>query len=165
MSYDLQKAARLKHLQEMGSALDTKKANAADVYTKDEVDSKIGSAAVGTYIPSGSVTFANLPAADADHLGRVYNVTDAFVTTASFVEGADKSYPAGTNVQIVAGETSGTYFYDALAGFVDLSGYSKVTASDTNGCINVDGSDVTVVEFATDEEFEELMNDMFGTTA
>lgn len=167
MSYDLTKAARLKHLQELGTTLNTKKANADDVYTKTEVDSKISS----TYKPAGNVTFAGLPTPDEAHLGYVYNVTDAFTTTASFVEGADQSYPAGTNVAIVVGETEGTYLYDAMAGFVDLSGYaktsdvSKVTASSTNGCINVDGSDVTVVEFATDDEFTEMMNDLFGTTA
>lgn len=167
MSYDPEKAVRLKHLQELGNTLNTKKANVEDVYTKTEVDSKISS----TYKAAGSVAFASLPTPDEAHLGYVYNITDAFTTTASFVEGAGSSYPAGTNVAIVVGATDGTYLLDVLSGFVDLSDYAKkseatiVTASETNGCVKVNGSDVIVTAFATDDEFTELMNDMFGTTA
>lgn len=82
------------------------------------IDSKIGS----TYKAKGSVTFANLPALSSANEGFVYNVSDSFTTTSDFVEGAGKSYPAGTNVVII--NTSGTtYKYDVLSGFVDLSGY------------------------------------------
>lgn len=82
------------------------------------IDNKIGS----TYKAKGSVAFANLPALSSANEGNVYNVTDAFTTTSSFVEGAGNDYPAGTNVVIV--NTSGsTYKYDVLAGFVDLSDY------------------------------------------
>ena len=77
------------------------------------------------YVASGSVTFANLPALNSSNLGKVYNVTDAFTTNSNFVEGAGKSYPAGTNVVIVNTEGT-TYKYDALAGWVDLSGYSTI---------------------------------------
>ena len=49
-------------------------------------------------------------------------MTDAFTTTDQFVEGAGKSYPAGTNVAVVlVGED---YKYDVLSGMVDLSNYS-----------------------------------------
>jgi len=74
-----------------------------------------------TYKAGGSVAFASLPAADEAHLGMVYNVTDAFTTTDAFLDGAGKSCPAGTNV-VIAADGDG-YKYDALAGFVDLSGY------------------------------------------
>lgn len=98
------------------------KANSADVYTKQQTDDKISAAISSVYKPSGSTTFANLPAASADTLGNVYNVTDAFTTTDSFVEGAGKAYPAGTNVAVVlVGEE---YKYDVLSGMVDLSDYS-----------------------------------------
>lgn len=79
-----------------------------------------------TYKPAGSTTFANLPSLIADRLGYVYNVTDSFTTTANFVEGAGKTYPAGTNVAIVDIGSS-TYRYDVLAGFVDLSGYVQAS--------------------------------------
>ena len=97
------------------------------------IDNKIGS----TYKAKGSVAFANLPALSSANEGNVYNVTDAFTTTSSFVEGAGNSYPAGTNVVIV--NTSGsTYKYDVLAGFVDLSAYqlSSDLVAITNNEIN-----------------------------
>lgn len=98
------------------------KANSADVYTKQQTDDKISAAISSVYKPAGSTAFANLPAASADTLGNVYNVTDAFTTTDSFVEGAGKDYPAGTNVAVVlVGED---YKYDVLSGMVDLSNYS-----------------------------------------
>ena len=50
-------------------------------------------------------------------------VTDKFTTTDSFVEGAGKKHPAGTNVVVV--QSGEEYKYDVLAGFVDLSGYVK----------------------------------------
>lgn len=51
----------------------------------------------------------------------MYNVTDAFTTTANFVEGAGNKYPKGTNVVVV--KVGDAFKYDVLAGFVDLSGY------------------------------------------
>lgn len=86
---------------------------------KTYVDGKISS----TYKPGGSIAFADLPALTAANSGMVYNLTDNFTTTASFVEGAGNNYPAGTNVAIVY--TTGGYKYDVLAGFVDLSDYAK----------------------------------------
>lgn len=98
------------------------KANSADVYTKQQTDDKISAAISSVYKPAGSTTFAALPAPAANVLGNVYNVTDAFTTTDQFVEGAGKSYPAGTNVAVVlVGEE---YKYDVLSGMVDLSDYS-----------------------------------------
>ena len=98
------------------------KANSANVYTKQQTDDKISAAISSVYKPAGSTTFAALPAPAANVLGNVYNVTDAFTTTDQFVEGAGKSYPAGTNVAVVlVGED---YKYDVLSGMVDLSNYS-----------------------------------------
>lgn len=77
------------------------------------------------YIPSGSSTFANLPTPSKDLIGHVYNVTDAFTTTSSFLEGSGKTYPAGTNVVIILNNES--YLYDVLAGFIDLSPYRLKT--------------------------------------
>ena len=90
-----------------------------ETYTKTEVDGKVSS----VYKPAGSVTFANLPALSASVLGNVYNVTNAFTTTSNFVEGAGKSYPAGTNVVVIYNGSA--YLFDVLAGFVDLSGYQQ----------------------------------------
>ena len=97
---------------------DTKAASPKAV--KSYVDGKVSS----TYKPAGSVTFANLPILSASVVGNVYNVTDSFTTTTNFIEGAGNSYSAGTNV-VVVDAGSGTYKFDVLAGFVDLSDYAK----------------------------------------
>jgi hypothetical protein len=93
------------------------------VYTKTEIDNKLSS----TFKPGGSVTFQNLPALSAGNLGKIVNVTDSFTTTSSFVEGAGKTYPAGTNVAIVDVGTAGSpsYKYDIQGSFFDLSGYAE----------------------------------------
>ena len=88
--------------------------------TADQVQAAISSAITGVYTPKGSIAFASLPTAAAGNKGWVYNVTDAFTTTAAFVEGAGHSYGAGTNVVCVdAG--SGSYEWDVLAGMIDLT--------------------------------------------
>jgi len=67
----------------------------------------------GAYIAKGSKAFAELPSTrTADMVGYVYNVTDDFTTTADFIEGAGKKYPAGTNVVIVDASTTS---YDAVS--------------------------------------------------
>ena len=104
-----------------------------DAYTKTEVDGMISS----VYKPAGSVAFASLPTLASNVLGNVYNVTDAFTTTTDFVEGSGKSYPAGTNVVVVE-PTSGTYKFDVLAGFVDLSGYVPTTRTINSKALSAD---------------------------
>lgn len=102
---------------------------------KSELQSAIESAVSSTYKPAGSVAFASLPAPSKANLGKVYNVTDAFTTTASFVDGAGQTYPKGTNVVCV--NTSGTtYMWDVLAGMVDLSPYLK--SADLSTVTNAD---------------------------
>lgn len=88
--------------------------------TADQVQAAISSAITGVYTPKGSIAFKSLPTAAAGNKGWVYNVSDAFTTTAAFVEGAGHSYGAGTNVVCVdAG--SGSYKWDVLAGTIDLA--------------------------------------------
>lgn len=93
-----------------------------NAYTKDEINAKISA----VYKPAGSVVFAELPSLSESILGNVYNVTDAFTTTANFVEGAGNKYPKGTNVVVV--KVGDAYKYDVLSGFVDLSGYVEKEA-------------------------------------
>lgn len=102
------------------------KANVSDVYTQTQTDAKIAAAVSSTYKPSGSVDFASLPAPSADNLGNVYNVTDAFTAGATFIASEQgQKYPADTNVAVV--EVDGSYYFDALSGFVDLTGYLTTT--------------------------------------
>jgi len=72
--------------------------------TESQVQDKINAAVSAAYRPGGSVAFSALPAADEEHAGMVYNIRDAFTTTGGFLEGAGGSYPAGSNVAVVARE-------------------------------------------------------------
>ena len=95
--------------------------------TTSSVNTLIASAVAGVYKPRGSSAFASLPAIAGATVGDVYNITDAFQTTADFVEGAGKSYGAGTNVVCVDSDGAGTKKWDVLAGFVNLSEYVRTT--------------------------------------
>lgn len=96
-------------------------ANSAGYQTASDVNSIVDAKLSSIYVAKGSVAFANLPSLEKAHLGWTYNITDAFTTTANFVEGEGKSYPSGTNVTIVQTATN-TFKYDVLSGFVDTSG-------------------------------------------
>lgn len=69
-------------------------------WTKKVFDSGTNEYARTTYVSGGSVAFTDLPLAEEVTAGMVYNITDAFVTTADFIEGAGISCPAGTDVII-----------------------------------------------------------------
>ena len=92
-------------------------------------------------IPKGSKAFASLaPATDlaAGNLGFMWNITDAFTTTADFAEGAGHSIPAGANVYVANVGTAAepSYKYDIFAGMYDLSGYalkSEMGVADVSG--------------------------------
>lgn len=98
----------------------------------------------GAYVIRGNSAFANLPTVLTKAMnGFVYNVTDEFTTTANFVEGAGKKYPAGTNVVIA---DIGAVSYSAVTpegtenpsteGWYELDGTDYVLTTDTT----VDGS-------------------------
>lgn len=89
-----------------------------DAYTKEETEAAINTAASKVYKFKGSVEFADLPT-EGMMEGDVYNVKDAFDTTESFLEGAGKNYPAGTNVAYTADG------WDVLAGVYDFSDYLR----------------------------------------
>lgn len=99
------------------SYVDTK---VSGLQTASQVQAAINKAIVGVYTPRGSIQFENLPQPQEGNKGYVYNVLDAFTTTAAFIEGAGHSYGAGTNIVCVdAG--SGSYKWDVLAGIIDLT--------------------------------------------
>jgi len=99
--------------------------NDAKYQTEEQVAATVNAKVSSLYHPGGSVAFADLPELSEANMGVVVNVTDKFTTTDNFLEGAGNEHPAGTNVVVVkAGES---YKYDALAGFVDLSGYARMS--------------------------------------
>ena len=101
--------------------------NGAGYQTANDVETAINNKIGSAYKAKGSIAFASLPALSSSVEGYVYNITDSFTTTSDFVEGAGKTYPAGTNIVII-NTTGSTYKYDVLSGVVDLSNY--VTSSD-----------------------------------
>ena len=92
-------------------------------------------------IPKGTRTFSQLaPATDlaAGSLGFMWNISDAFTTTADFAEGAGHSIPAGANVYVANVGTAAepSYKYDIFQGMYDLSGYalkSEMSIADVSG--------------------------------
>ena len=121
--------------------------NSGDAATKDYVDT----VATGALTPKGSVAFANLPALTAANVNTLYNVSDAFTTTADFVEGAGKEYPAGTNVAIINTGTASSpvYKYDAMTGIIDTSSFATKTEvngliTETTGTIGTSATTATV---------------------
>ena len=92
-------------------------------------------------IPKGTRTFSQLaPATDlaAGNLGFMWNISDAFTTTADFAEGAGHSIPAGANVYVANVGTAAepSYKYDIFQGMYDLSGYalkSEMSIADVSG--------------------------------
>lgn len=92
-------------------------------------------------IPKGTRSFSQLaPATDlaAGSLGFMWNISDAFTTTADFAEGAGKSVPAGANVYVANVGTAAepSYKYDIFMGMYDLSGYalkSEMAIEDVSG--------------------------------
>ena len=69
----------------------------------------------------------------ADNVGDVYNISDAFTTTADFIEGAGTKHPAGSNVVIVKTGTdeSPVYKFDVMGG--DMAGFAALVSGATNG--------------------------------
>lgn len=66
-----------------------------------ELSASVAEGLIGGFIPMGTITFAELATAEKV-TGYVYNISDDFVTTDDFREGAGKSYTAGSNVYITA---------------------------------------------------------------
>lgn len=144
----------------LASALATKingKADAAttiagygitDAYTKTEVDNAIAEVEAGAYKPGGSLAAAEIVSTllAVGNLGKVYNISEDFTTTADFVEGAGKAYPAGTNIVVVDADTTGstpTYKFDVMSGAYGVatqSGNGLMSATDKT---KLDNADVT----------------------
>ena len=96
---------------------------ASEKYVNNSIATQVSS----VYKAKGSITnLTALSTPDKAHEGYVYNIESAFTTTANFVEGAGKVYPAGTNV-VCINTTGTTYKWDVLAGMVDLSNYATKT--------------------------------------
>lgn len=101
--------------------------------TGDQVNTAIDARLASAYKAAGSLAPAGVVSAllVAANEGKVYNISadmtlDA-TSAALFIDGASGDIiEGGTNI-VVVDAGSGTYKFDKLAGFVDLSGYVELT--------------------------------------
>lgn len=105
-------------------------------YLNDTIASQVSS----VYKAKGSITnISALAAPSKSYEGFVYNIETEFTTTANFIDGAGKVYPAGTNV-VCINTTGTTYKWDVLAGMIDLSGkqdkFAEYSISNEEGYLN-----------------------------
>lgn len=120
----------------------------ADAYTKNEVDNAIAEAQASVCRPGGSLTAAQVVSSllVAGNVGKVYNLSENVTTTADFVEGAGHVLPAGTNIQVIDADTTGStpsYKFDTYAGAYGVatqSGNGLMSATDKT---KLDNGDVT----------------------
>ena len=145
MARDISTKTTAKNLAELLNQYYAKKAelptklsdltNDGGFISETTIDEKISAAISGALIPGGSVTFANLPALAKANNNHIYNVEDAFTTTADFLEGAGVNYPAGTNVAIINTGTASSpvYKYDTYTGTLDTSVFMQKQTSATQG--------------------------------
>lgn len=87
---------------------------------KERLNGKVDKSEV-LYKPGGTKTFATLPSPSSETLGMVYNVSDSFTTTSSFVEGAGIEVAAGTDVAVImtqaaVGNNPAEYAYNLYSG-------------------------------------------------
>lgn len=132
-----------------------------ETYTQTEVDNAIKTKVASTYKPAGSIDAEAvskfIPA--EKYLGNVYNVSEQFTTTANFIEGAGKTYPAGTNIVVVQAVDK-SYKFDVLAGFVDLSSYAKT--ADINTELDKKVNKVTGKDLSTNDFTNALKTKLDG---
>ena len=78
------------------------------------------------------------------NLGKVFNISEDFTSDSNFVEGADKNYPAGTNIVIVDADTTGenpTYKFDVQAGAYGVATHSGNGLMSSTDKSKLDGLD------------------------
>lgn len=112
----------------------------------DDVANAISNAISSAYKAAGSLTLSSMASSLLvnENLGNVYNVTNEFtvgsgsgqIPSNMFVDAASgNTYPAGTNIVVInAGtQSSPSYKFDVLSGFIDLSDYVTKISGGTSG--------------------------------
>ena len=138
--------------------------NDANYQNADQVQTAINAKIASVYKPGGSVAFENLPALAAANEGFIYNITNAFTTTADFVEGAGKRHKAGVDVGIVNVGTAETpeYKYNVFANFTDLSGYMEKIVGGTTGALVKQDANGQVID--TGIQADDVVTKVSGAT-
>ena len=145
------------------------KSDASMTYTKGETDAAIANYVGRVYRIQGTIDFNELPEPTEDQEGFVYNIRDAFTTNDSFMEGAGKKCPPGTNVVVVV-KTPGVEEdlskgivgvpavckWDVMAGTMDMSPYAKI--EDTYNKSQVETKiNFKLADYYTKAEIENLL--------
>lgn len=105
--------------------------------------------------PKGTIEFADLPSLATSSIGDMYNIEDAFTTTADFIMGAGTEMQANSNVYVIdvgSGEKKWDVF--ATGGIADMSAYqtkeltshSGITATTVEGALEEVASNIDDVE-------------------
>ena len=106
-------------------------------------------AAAGGILPQGTTTFEQLPALADSRVGAMWNISNAFTTTADFREGAGKKYGAGSNVY----KTSDGK-WDVMAGWFNdtedmVTTFTSSDNADETGIITSEGGDTAMSEMTS----------------
>lgn len=111
--------------------------NGAGYQTKTQVNNLIKSATSKVIEYGGSTDITGLPdLAIAANAYKMYNITEGFSTTAQFIEGEGKSYPAGTNVVVIPNSAGTAYVFDIYTGSFAMS---ALTATEINAAFTAAG--------------------------
>lgn len=97
----------------------------------------------GTLRPKGTVIFADLPSVSSAVEGDMYNISDQFLTTTDFKEGAGNVIPSGANVY----KTSDGK-WDVLAGSPVTGVKGNVESSYRSGNVNITPEDIGALPLA-----------------
>lgn len=103
-------------------------------YYKEQAE-RIAQELPGGLIPDGTITFAELPKTSKN--GYMYNISDDFVTTNKFKDGAGLAYPAGTNVYYTADG-----HWDCLPGSSVMGVKGEAESSYRRGNVNLTKADI-----------------------
>lgn len=122
----------------------TSEANAKKYYEQAKAISESFS---GALRPMGTVSFANLPSVGSASAGDMYNISDEFVTTSDFVEGAEITEPAGSNVY-----KTGAGKWDVLAGSPVTGVKGANEANFRRGNVNITCANIGALEANGDSE-------------
>lgn len=108
------------------------------------------------YKPAGNLSSPDFSKLIEENLGKVYNITQEFTTDSEhFVETGEKKYSAGTDIAVVEVD-SGTYKFNVLSGFVDLSEYPNKPAVQSMIDSTLDA------EIVSSDDVEQMLQRVFG---
>ena len=140
-----------------------------EAFTKTEFNKTIRDYIGRVFRYQGSTKFSDLPVPTEEMEGFTYNVTDGFVTTNDFIEGAGRNCPPGTSISVVVitpsipeNKAKGEPFipavckWDVIAGTIDLSPYALVKDTFTQSQVKNE-IDKKADYFYTKEEVDRLL--------